>query len=257
MLKLLKISILAIASTLGAGAHAEASDPPPAPFVCPTSEVVNDYVCTERSLMELALEVERHYLATAVVSIDDALRLRMKWQAEFLECGSLIGKEGYDSTGLNAHSCIERSLLKFGGSLEVLVDPKADSREEIYRAAWSVNAASTLLARNEHILCIQREASAIDDGVSSARDIAVVVAKRCRPQASQEAKFRAYAVELSIPFMRRGGRPTIEDRTALTAAMSEPDRLIEPILELRAARRKAAPKPPSKPTQKAKPALEL
>lgn len=215
---------------------------PAAPIDCPTATVVNDVVCANDALKQQAFEVERQYFAAAAADFDETLRIRNEWQGEFLECGYLIGQ------GQRMRTCVADSFQRFGERLSVVAAPSAKSREQLYQAAYVTLAAAGNLARQDRLDCIQREAIAVDDGLSSARDIAVVVAKRCRQFAHHVARILSAEVELALPFMTQK-RTSPGATLAVADSLSEPDGLIETVLALRAAKRKTTPQP----AQKARP----
>ena len=234
-----KVRSLALGALFICCSQAAFSQAPAAPIACPTATVVNEVVCATDALRQQAFEVERQYFAAAAADFDETLRLRIRWQAEFLECGHLIGQ------GQRMRTCIAESFERFGVRLTAVAAPADKPREQLFQDAYVILAAAGDMARQNRLDCIQREALAVDDGLSSARDIAVVVAKRCRKASYNVARLLSAEVELALPFMTQK-RTSPGETLSVVDSLSEPDKLIETVLEQRAAKRKLAPPPVQK-----------
>lgn len=96
-------------------------------------------------------------------------------------------------------------------------------------------------------ICILARIKALDDGISSARDIALGIGAACKPQAMDIASIRLSA--LSTTFL--ADVPTIRDRFDLAEQLVNPDQLVTSVLEYRAQKR-SNPQQPKKGTSSRK-----
>lgn len=224
-----------LASVCSPGAWAQL---PPGPLACPAESALHDVVCKYDSMVRLAFETERQLFAAAVVDPLEALSLRKKWQDEFVACKFFIGQHN------QLRACVQDSLQNFGERLSTVAPPTDKSREDLFRSAYINMGEMNVKIGADQRECVRREAIAVDDGVSPARDIAVVIAKRCRESALASAGVVALRVDLALPFMSEKRLPA-NKAMEFADSMSEPDNFIESVLELRAAKRKATPPSPS------------
>lgn len=229
------------------GARTGFAQVPAAPINCPGAGLVNVVVCATDALRQQAFELERQYFAAAAADYFEASSIRFDWQTHSQGCAPLISQDQQIRT------CIAESFEKFGKRLSAVATPaEAKSREQLFQDAYVILTTLTDFARQDRLACIQSEALAVDDGLSSARDIAVVAAKRCRKASVNLVRFLAAEVDLRNPFMTQK-RISPDEFSALADILSEPDHLIETVLKLRAAKRKPAPQP----AQKARPPKTL
>ena len=114
-------------------------------------------------------------------------------------------------------------------------------------AAQERMEAVVVAARKRRAMCIQAKAAAYEDGVSSSRDIAIIVSKECRSTAYDLARALGAQIEISRPLFSRDV-PSAEAILSASQDLSNPDDLVPIILERRASIRNQA-----KPSTKAKP----
>jgi hypothetical protein len=141
------------------------------------------------------------------------------------------------------HACIGDALERFSASLLPLAPAQIRTpRDETFRQAFDAIEEYILIARQARAECIRTYATVVDDGISSARDIAVVVAKRCKRESARLALLTVVKDELEQPFMTvfLGSLETI---STLTNSLSEPDELIADVLGVRRDKRDQARTP--------------
>lgn len=81
--------------------------------------------------------------------------------------------------------------------------------------------------------CVLRRVDALDDGVSSARDIAQAVGEKCRPEASRLADVRYSTLTTALLTTA----PTYAQTKSVADELLQPSSLIELVLEYRASKR--------------------
>lgn len=215
---------------------------PESPINCPTNAVVNDAVCAIEELKQGAFEIEKKYLSAIVAGdYSQVLLTKMSWTGQYLQCGHLIGQRQ------EMIDCIKASFTDFGARLQKIAPPSERGRLSLLLTAQERLESAVEAARKRRFMCIQAKAAVYDDGVSSARDIAIVVAKECRPTAYELARTMAAQIEISRPLFSRDV-PSAEAILSVSQDLSNPDALVSTILERRAANRA-----PAKPTTKSKP----
>lgn len=233
---MLVVALLCLGST-----EVRAESPPP-PATCPAkgtgpdSTLVNA-VCTNESLMQLATAVQHQYFYASVGPHEEPRKLRYRWQSEHWTCASLVMQRD------RMHACIGEALEKFSVSLFPLAPAQVMTpREEMYRQAYEAIEAYLLIARQARAECIRTYATVVDDGISSARDIAVVVAKGCKRESAKVALLTVVKDEFEQPFMTVFLR-SHETISTLTNSLSEPDEFIADILSVRRDKRDQARTP--------------
>lgn len=231
-----------IAAAVLSASFEVAAQPPDAPIDCPTSAVVNDAVCANKELTEGAFEVEKKYLSAVVAGdYSKVLIAKTSWLGQYIQCGHLIGRKQ------EMMSCIKSSFSEFGSRLQEIAPLLEQERSALLDAALVRMETAVAAARKRRIMCIQAKAAVYDDGVSSARDIAVVVAKECRPNSYELARTMAAQIEISRPLFSRDV-PSAEAILSVSQDLSNPDDFISIILERRATNRA-----PAKSSAKTKP----
>lgn len=236
---LLKSAVGALALCTSLVVFAQALE---APISCPTSAVVNDAVCAIDELRQGAFEVEKKYLSALVTGdYSQVLMTKLAWTGQYLQCGYLIGR------GHEMSDCIKSSFNEFGANLQKLAPTLEKERSFLQNAAQARMESVVGTAKKRRAICIQAKAAIYDDGVSSARDIAIVIAKDCRPTAYELARALAAQIEVSRPLFSRD-IPSAEAILSLSQDLSNPDDFVPTILERRAANRT-----PAKPSSKTKP----
>lgn len=105
--------------------------------------------------------------------------------------------------------------------------------------ARTANALVLSQAYDAFNTCILTRIKALDDGISSARDIALGIGAACKPQAMDVAGIRLSA--LSTTFI--ADVPTMRDRFDLAEQLVNPDQLVTSVLEYRAQKRSNTPHP--------------
>ncbi|RYZ93465.1 MAG: hypothetical protein EOP06_00790 [Proteobacteria bacterium] len=103
---------------------------------------------------------------------------------------------------------------------------------DLKKEAHKANLLVLSHAYTEFTDCTAARIASLDDGISSARDIALGVGTFCRPQASVVAEIRLNA---STTFIAEIGE--IKDQMNLATKLSNPDELVGSVLEYRAQKR--------------------
>lgn len=233
---MLVVALLCLGST---GVRAESPPPPatcPAKGTGPDSTLVNA-VCSNESLMQLAAAVQHQYFYASVGPHEEPRKLRYRWQSEHWTCASLVMQRD------RMDACIGEALERFSASLLPLAPAQIRTpRNETFRQAFEAIEEYLLIARQARAECIRTYATVVDDGISSARDIAVVVAKGCKRESARLALLTVVKDELEQPFVTVFLR-SHETISTLTSSLSEPDELIADILSVRRDKRDQARTP--------------
>ena len=212
--------------------HSVSLRPPEAPIECPTHEVVNDVVCAADELKAGAFQIEMKFMSALVSGNPiNAIKAKRSWRSKYLECGFLIGhskemRECIKST----FDSFEHQLLEIG-----TFNSNQENRISLLDEAISKLELIESKARMTRKECLHKNATTLDDGVSSARDIAVVVAKNCRSETFNYSNAMAATIEVSLPLFSAKSIPSQDSIQSLVNELSNPDDLIGFILEIRAA----------------------
>ena len=207
-------------------------------LLTPTAEAL----CTE--LRGKSLFAEELYLK-ALSKVDswkkwnDLDLVKLKFMAKFYEC---------QITG-SARAVIDCLTPAYQDALDRL-QPATDGTEmplsALQMQARQVNDAIEASAHDLFHKCAFERIGAIDDGISSARDIAQGVGAACRPQASKWAEVRYATLSISLI----SPTPSLSDKLALIDQIVAPDNLVETVLEYRASKRLKAQPQKSKTTSR-------
>lgn len=212
------------------------------PVNCSERDPRVNAICYDDALLTQAKTLELKYLSAMAnitpVNWSELGGKWLRWRGKYIECGLYIGNRP------EVAACVEKAMVTLGADLNT--SPSHRDRQAAIDAATARMGAVEADAKMRRVACIKLKAAALDDGVSSARDIAVVVVKECRPETSQLVNIMALNIE-ALPLFSAKSGVSIEAISEVTTQMSNPDDLIGMILEVRAAKRAkrpaAAPKP--------------
>ena len=218
---------------------------PDTPITCPTLQVVNDVVCARPEWRQQLYSLESKYLSAVIgANIKDVQIAKSKWKGKYILCGLLVMNRR------EIDECLLKSFEDFATELLSLAPELVIDRTALFKAATDRVKSYELQARERRMICHRETAAAVDDNTSSAKDIAVVVAQKCRPTSIDVAEALINGVEVSIPMFNTG--PSLEAIRSLRKDLSDPEDMIAFVLEQRLARRQAnrvPPKPKPKPIQ--------
>lgn len=193
--------------------------------------------CREETLLQMAREVQPVYYRVFAAAPDEARKYKFRWRSAHVACGRLIMQP------IRQAECIHVALSSLMQELRPVVAGAAeDTPEEAYRKAHRIQSERLLRAERARAACITAAAEVVDDGVSTARDIAVVVAGQCRRDASRVALQMVMRDELESPFMALSLQ-ALDTQAAYEATLTEPDSLIADILRVRRDKREQATLP--------------
>lgn len=217
------IGIILLAISLGVSAQ-EAKFPPQcnARLLTPTNEAL----CGD--LFEIASTAEKRY-TKALASISsmeqwDRLQIiKMQLLSRYYSC-SITG------SGPAVSSCLQPALQEV---IESLPLAEHDTTTDTLARARKVNISIETIAHNLLKQCVNKRAEMIDDGLSTAHDIAQGIGEWCRPAATKLADVRFATLTTSLIT----SSPTFSQTRALADDILRPSNLIEAILEYRAQKR--------------------
>lgn len=217
--------IVIILLTISFGTSAQEVNFPPqcnARLLTPTEEAF----CGD--LFEIASNAESRY-TNALASVDsieqwDRLQMvKMTFLSKYYSC-SITG------SGPAVSRCLQPALQEV---LEFLPAEKYEAIPDAAARARKVNFA--IEAASSDILkhCVIKRAEAIDDGISTAQDIAQGIGEWCRPAASKLANVRFATLTTSLIT----SYPKFSQTQTLADDMLRPSNLVGAILEYRAQKR--------------------
>lgn len=130
-------------------------------------------------------------------------------------------------------ACLQPALQEV---LEKLPESERDrdlSPSDLIAKARSVNRRIEMHFDSLFKRCVFNRVEAIDDGISSARDIAQAVGERCRPEASTLAGVRYETLTTAL----LTSAPTYAQTRSVADELLHPNSLVELVLEYRATKR--------------------
>lgn len=219
------ISIILLAISLCAGASAQEEKFPPqcnARLLTPRNEAL----CGD--LFEIASAAEKRYTKAlaSVNSIEQWNQLqivKMQLLSKYYSC-AITGRVPTVS------NCLQSALQEV---IESLPPAEHDATTETVANASKVNIFIETITHNLLKQCVNKRAEMIDDGVSTAHDIAQGIGEWCRPAATKSAEVRFATLTTSLI----SSSPTFSQIRALADDILRPSNLVEAVLEYRAQKR--------------------
>lgn len=188
-------------------------------------------ICANPLVMAKASEIERAYLfrlsqsKTVQEWLDAWIKIKLQWASGYTICG---GKLPQYMT-----ACIDRLIADFIQKVPPV--PPSFTLNEGKQSVIAKHAEILDQAKSNLSSCAVERASALDDGVSPARDVAIAIAKACKPAAVDQS---------DVVVSQFGGLSlfsetslSLEKQFALSEQLSAPESFMEVVLQVRAARR--------------------
>lgn len=231
----MKKEIVTILLMLGGSASAQDLKFPPRcneRLLTPT----NQALCTD--LYETASSAEKNY--TAALSKVDSLKrwhevqgVKSGFLAKFYRCA-------IEGNSQAISQCLRPALQEVVESLP-MTDGDEYSPATAKAKARQANAFIEASVHNQFKECVNNRVAAIDDGISTAHDIASGIGERCRPEATRLADERFSTLTTSLIT----SPPSYKEIRDIADDMLRPSSLIEVVLDHRA-RLRAKPQPTKK-----------
>lgn len=182
------------------------------------------------------LEAEQRYLTalSRVGSVADwkaLYQIRLMFMSSYYSC----------ATKGNTPAVAECLTPAFDELLSRLPPPSTGASTDLKIQASRANSIVSVHARDALNSCSIARIKALDDGVSSARDIASTIGAACKPQAMEAAVIQFGTINTSF----LAETPSLRDQLDMAEQLVSPDQFVTNVLEYRAQKR-ATPQPPKK-----------
>ena len=149
----------------------------PIPAPCKPGPHESYAYCESRDLMEQKNKLDRDYKYTLALATSEKTwnvldAHKAKWQADYLRCRIS------DLPKTELIECLRSAAAGFSGALKEA--PAELTNSHLLHAASESHFQQGVRLANRTDECIATKVAALDDGVSSARDIALAVSRACR-----------------------------------------------------------------------------
>lgn len=189
----------------------------------------NEALCTD--LRDLAFRAEGRYVIAlgnteTVNQWVDVSNSKMSFLSKYYTCSTTGSAKAVTAC---LQPALQEIVDKFSGSER----DRDSSPSDAVAKARNVNRRIEAHFDGLFKQCVFRRVEALDDGVSSARDITQAVGERCRPEASRLADVRYSTLTTALLTTA----PTYAQTKSVADELLQPSSLIELVLEYRASKR--------------------